>query len=331
MTNNYAANPPDKEGETDTKSTASIAVPQNQEGRERGEKEESSTSTGSDGGKGNSGGSGGYNADCSSSDSSSNNDAATRVAEKQKKKGNTNAGTHASKGNDAGGTVVSKSRVKSTPEWKIAVGIVATSQSTLNGQSEGERGTRNGIVTSQNSISNGVSDTITCQHHGAALAAKKADIYVPQWSGITAEHPMDPRIDLSTVGLSIGSSQFAPFATNGIKTIKSKPNSESIQSDGTSRDMVPDYNANASYAKEVNDVFKNKKDVESSAVPSPEQYTKLLEVCNMKIMLEHLHICLFISKAFDLHIFASFHLKTSIQILKINQKSLFVPSLVPME
>ena len=101
---------------------------------------------------------------------------------------------------------------------------------------------------------------------------------LPQWNGVIVEHPMDPRIDLSTVGFSIGGSQLVPFANHGIKN-KNNSNLESSQSDGTNRDISQSYLMNSSYANGVDE----KKDVDSSAVPSPEQYTKLLEVRNARL------------------------------------------------
>ncbi len=302
MTNTHAANPSNQEGETDTKSTESVTAALNEttlneNGGER-EKEESSTSTGSDGGKGNSSGSGsgsgsgGYNADCSSSDSSSNNDATTQKA---KTKANTNACTPTNQGNDMfGKTATSKNRAKPTSgstRTKTTVGIGATSQSKLEGQSDREGGPRSANLSSQNSMTNGISDSISRKKYGTDLGAKKVGLCLPQWNGVTVEHPMDPRIDLSTVGFSIGSSQLAPFANHDIHK-RNNPNFEATQSDGTNRDVSQSYHMNGSYANGVDE----KKDVDSSTVPSPEQYTKLLEVRNTRLTindrLKH-NICFF--------------------------------------
>ena len=319
MTNKSTENPSNKEGETDTKSTESATVPQNQQGREREEKEESSTSTGSDGGKGNSSGSGsggGYNADCSSSDSSS-----TRVAEKEKTKANANASTATNEGNDMGGKVAtSKTRTKpSSGNAKTVVGIGATSQS-KEVQSDADGRTRYSNLSSQNSSTNNNSDTIRRRKYGSDSGAKKVGLCLPQWNGVTVEHPMDPRIDLSTVGFSIGSSNLAPFA-NDINS-KSTSNFEAAQNNGPNRDINQ---MASSYAKSVDDQSK-KKELESSAVPSPEQYTKLLEVSwTFKMNLaQKENIYSFIS------IFSTYILKYH-HFFLIHFDSVFAPFLMLME
>lgn len=279
MTNDHVENPLNQMGEICTESAAPVATAQNKTGREREEKEESSTSTGSDGGKGNSSGSGGYNADCSSSDSSSNNDAIRRVAEKQKAKLSINSGVQISKCNDVGGTTVA-SKIRANPTTGNSsitngVGIVAIPSSKTNGQSDD--GERHSNVSSHDGKTNDFSDMIRRQHHfDFDSAAKELGSCLPQWNGITIEHPMDPRIDLSTVGFSIGSSHHAPFLTNNIN-IKDDSNTGSIKSDKTNGNAAPSHQVNGSYASNANDSSKIKEDIDSSAVPSPEQYTKLLE------------------------------------------------------
>jgi hypothetical protein len=291
MTNDHVANPSNQKGETSVKSAASIGAVQKKKGREREEKEESSTSTGSDGGKGNSSGSGsgsgGYNADCSSSDSSSNNDAATRVAEKQTAKLNINDGTPpASKCDDMGGkTVTSKIRVNTTSgntSTNNTVGTVAASP-TIVVQSKGERGSRHGNASSHKSKTNDFSDIIRRQddHDDFDSAAEELGSCLPQWNGITLEHPMDPRIDISTVGFSVGTSHHVPFVTN-IINIKNNSDAGSINKLETNRNMAPSHQDNASYSNNDNIPSKNENDIDSPVVPSPEQYTKLLEVCNIK-------------------------------------------------
>lgn len=275
----------DQQGETGVKSAPGVAAVEKTKGRKKEEKEESSTSTGSDGGKGNSSGSGsgsgGYNADCSSSDSSSNNDAATRVAEKQKSKSNINNSTPTSKCDDiimGEKTVTSKTRVNTTSgntSTNNHVGTVAASP-TIDAQSEGERRSRHGNASSHKSTSNDFSDTSIRQddHHDFDSAAKELGACLPQWNGITIEHPMDPRIDLSTVDFRVGASHLATFATN-IIDIKTNSDTGSIRKLETDQNVAPSHQDN-------NIPSKNENDIDSPVVPSPEQYTKLLEVCNTK-------------------------------------------------
>jgi len=283
MTNAHVANSSNQKGETGTETKAPVAAAHNKTGREREEKEES-FSTGSDGGKrnisgsGSGSGTGGYNADCSSSDSSSNNYAATRVAEKQKTKLNINSGAPISKGNDVGKkTIVSKTKMNPTTggaSTKNDVEIVATSSSKANSQLEGERGTRHGDVSSNDSKTNDISDMITRQHHhDIDSAVEELGSCLPQ---CTLEHPMDPRIDLSTVGFRIGSSHHTPFVTNNMN-FKNNSNDGCIKSAETTRSVAPIDQGIAPCANNDNNSSKNENDIDSSAAPSPEQYTKLLE------------------------------------------------------
>ena len=278
MANNHVADPSNQKREASTKSGTAAAATYQNTGRGREEKEESSTSTGSDGGKGNSSGSGsgsgsgGYNADCSSSDSSSNNDVARSVAEKQKTKLNNSIGNSVNKANDAAGELTaSKSRTKPVTGCDSTQNTAGTRN-----PSEGERTTRHRKTSLHPGIGNNFSDTIKRQHcHGTDSTAKEIGLCLPQWNGITIEHPMDPRIDLSTVGCSIGSSHHTSFGTNNAD-FKNSSNTESTKSNESENRINTSSSKNASISSR--DMFGDN----SSIVPSLEQYAKLLEVSNLK-------------------------------------------------
>mmetsp|Transcript_8038 Transcript_8038/g.20018 ORF Transcript_8038/g.20018 Transcript_8038/m.20018 type:complete len:600 (-) Transcript_8038:2589-4388(-) len=276
MANNHVADPPNQKREAGTQSGTSAAARHLNTGRGREEKEESSTSTGSDGGKGNSSGSGsgsgsgGYNADCSSSDSSSRS-----VAEKQKTKSNNGIGGSINKANEVGGKLTAlKSRTQPTTGCDSTENIPGEKSTFLTEPrtaSEGENSPRHRKTSFHSGTSQNFSDTTKRQHgNGNDSCTKDLGLCLPQWNGVTIEHPMDPRIDLSTVGFSIGSSYPAPFVTNNID-LKNSSNTES------SKSQESENKVHTSFSKNCNISSENGFDDNSSVVPSLEQYTKLLE------------------------------------------------------
>lgn len=248
---------PNDEGEADTKEGTNSAIQMTIE-NEREEKEESSTSTGSDGGKGNSSGSGsgsgsgGYNADCSSSETSSNNDAASRVPKiKSPDDSGPQIGNESGKEED---TVALKTNVASHNTTKDGIGLQDVSTTISRRQSSGGRGTSR----SRNSLrSEKTMDVLNDSHRQKdEKAVKELSTCLAQWNGIRIEHPMDPRIDLSTVGFKIGAAHHAPFVPN-----KNGDNN------------VPTPNETIMQTK----LYPSSATSESH-IPSVEQYTKLLEV-----------------------------------------------------
>ena len=287
MTSYLSANTSVQEGEANTNTSITTAAANSatattkDKTRDRDEKEESSTSTGSDGGKGNSSGSGsgGYNADCSSSDSSSNNDAATRIAQKQM----TNLTIDSSSGGaqtgarqdtavekDSGGT--SKTRTNaaaSSTNAKNGTGTTAQSRSKSTGQSSGKRRTRHSNTSSSSHDQSNDFPIVSQSHNDNIIdsVVKEVSACLPQWNGIKMEHPMDPRIDLSTVGFTFGGSNNTPFFSNNSITINNNndtPNAGSIKSVEGNQNAAPD-KLDTSNGNNIN-------------IPSVEQYTKLLEV-----------------------------------------------------
>jgi len=238
--------------------------------RERDEKEESLSSTGSDGGKGNSSGSGsgGYNADCSSSDASSNNDAATRIAQKQMTKLAIDNGAQSGQGNatekDPGTSKTRINSVSTNTNAKNVVGTTAPSRLKSTGQSSGKRGARHNCNVVSNHGKNNTFQNVSRSHKniGANSSVEEVTGCLPQWNGIKIVHPMDPRIDLSTVGFSIGGrSENAFFGSNNNKTNNSTHNAGSMKKVETNQapNKVDASNGN------------------TNNIPSVEQYTNLLE------------------------------------------------------
>ena len=288
--------------------------------QERDEKDESSTSTGSDGGKENSSGSGsggGYNGDDSSSDSSSNNDAATRTPEKQMAKLNiiNNSGiaqaqaqaAAAGEDNGVGGSqsAASNKRVNNSTSDSTDTGAedvagtpAATSSSKTMGlqSSSEERESRllhHSDMSSHEHNNQDFSKILTRQHrHNIESAVEELNSCLPQWNGVKIEHPMDPRIDLSTVGFSIGSLHLAPALTPFLpndSNINSYNNSiaggSSNNSVETNQDIAPDHQVQIPFADADADADATvsagksiSNESPSAAVSSIEQYTKLLEV-----------------------------------------------------
>ena len=227
-------------GDFDRKAKDILSHKSPQVGREADDKEESSSSNGSDGGKGNGGG-GGYNADCSSSDSSSNNEAALP------KKEATNLNMSACEG-DTQGEVSSNRNTSSS-----GIGNNPTASLLPKVDQSGKKGAshRDNISSPENAF---LFKTRKRQHHGKVDDVKQC---LPQWNGVKIQHPMDPRIDLSTVGF-IGSSQLSLFPNN-------------VNDAVTNQNLAPNQQRLSSYSN-VGNIN------EAPEVPSVEQYTSLLEV-----------------------------------------------------
>eukprot|EP00536_Pseudo-nitzschia_multiseries_P014250 jgi/Psemu1/38062/gm1.38062_g len=281
--------------------------------RERDEKEESSTSTGSDGGKGNSSGSGsgsgGYNADCSSSDTSSNNEAAaTRIPQKQMAKlaiienncgtektrqgsaaekdpgtnsaisnhPNNNNNNNASNGG-TGQSTQSRSKSKSKSKSKSIIG-----------QSSGKRGTRhnnnnnnnNNASSSHNSKNKAFSnDSRSNESNSVVSSVIEGSTCLPQWNGVKIVHPMDPRIDLTTVGFSFcGSSQTNLLVSNhnNNNSNNNNNNNNSIHDSGSMKktEVIQKGQPNKYDTSNGNS---NNNNNNNNNITSVEQYAKLLE------------------------------------------------------
>ena len=307
MTNDLTTNPTKQEGEANTGITAASAAATHNTtgaGRERDEKEESSTSTSteSDGGKGNSSGSGsgsgGYNADYSSSDSSLNNDPATRIPEKQMTMLNISSGAKAGEDNGVGiQSAVSNNRVNTSSSSssistgaKDIAGTPTASSSKASSKAMGQLSSGEEIGTQQsdnsshdnNNNNNDFSKILTEQHrHIIDSAVEELNSCLPQWNGVKIEHPMDPRIDLSTVGFSIGSVHLTPFVPNISINNYINSNAESGNKVGTNQNIAPNHQVQQQLPfanTDVASIENNNSNNGSSAVPSVDQYYKLLEV-----------------------------------------------------
>lgn len=185
-----------------------------------------SSSTGSEGGKGGgSGGGGGYSADCSSSDASSD-DAVKRssVPEKEMKRLKVSGDKKEDKPNGKD-SKISKGKSASS-------GIRSSSQAAL--QEDG---------------SDLTNDPKTADEGFDIGRGMPVDAVWPQWNGIRIQHPMDPRIDLSTVD-HIRTSSLSTYPHNAHPT--SNQNQKEEQ-------QVPDR-------------------ISNQATPSIDQYMNLMEV-----------------------------------------------------
>lgn len=179
-----------------------------------------SSSTGSDGGKGRGSGSGGgYSADCSSSDASS--EEATKGAPPEKKMQRMKISSEANKER----TKLADSRVLNKPGLLSGV----RHPSHLD-----KRESMDSVDESKDRSSSGDSNS-------------QGSYQLPQWNGIRIQHPMDPRIDISTVGRIQAS--IMPVLPSNVDVPATKASSPSLD------DKKLDQNA-----------------------PSIDQYMKLMEV-----------------------------------------------------
>lgn len=204
-----------------------------------------SSSTGSDGGKGGGSGSGGgYSADnstdCSSSDASSLEAAKGNAPDKEMTRLNLNGDSTKDKPTKTKETKPNKNLKSSTPK----------SQKTCRRSSEQAETSHSGSVNhEESSLDSGtkwknLKDTV------------EETSSFPQWNGVRIHHPMDPRIDLSTVG-HIQTSSLSAFPSNvDIPTNQNAEPQTSHQADTPGECSEP------------------------PPPPSIDQYMKLMEVIN---------------------------------------------------
>jgi hypothetical protein len=158
----------------------------------KGDENVESSSSGSDGGKGNgSGGSGGVDfADRSSSDTSSLEAAKRNVPDMETQR--------SSVGDDFKDKSV---KTKETEASRSSVASVAESQ----------EGSDSGLSASMNDET---SKKDGDEERKAAKDSRGFSYSAPQWNGVRINHPMDPRIDFSTVGYIQMSSSRTEFPNN---------------------------------------------------------------------------------------------------------------------
>lgn len=196
-----------------------------------------SSSTGSDGGKGGgSGGSGGgYSADCSSSDASSEGAAKGNVPEEEMKLLSVDGNVKKEKQDTKKAVKNSKSSTpKSQKPSRHKRDQADSSQSLALNQEKASQGSAEKMKGAEDSNDDNYS--------------------VPQWGGVRIRHPMDPRIDLSTVGHIHTSSLATTFPIN-----VDIPNQQNLDSQ-------------ASQTESPND------SKEATPPPSIDQYMTLMEV-----------------------------------------------------
>lgn len=199
-----------------------------------------SSSNGSDGDKGGGSGSGGgYSADCSSSDASSLEAAKASAPEKEL--------SRLSMNDESVDDKTSKSR-ESFKLGKASNNIVPKTQK--GGRRPPEPMEISHSISKQQEESNADSDPQWKENVKTENVANS----LPQWNGVRVHHPMDPRIDLSTVG-HIQTSAISAFPSNVDVPTQHHHQEEEPRS-----------------TNEVNTA------VESPPPPSIDQYVKLMEV-----------------------------------------------------
>jgi hypothetical protein len=159
---------------------------------------ESSSSTGSDGGKGvgsGGGGGGGYIADCSSSDASSLDAAKANVPEKEM-----------TRLSIAGASPKERAQAKDTKPSKTSKTVSPKAQ-------KADRQSADQTETSNSTAANHEESTPDSGANWKNEDGMKETYSLPQWNGVRIHHPMDPRIDLSTVG-HIQTSVLSAFHSN---------------------------------------------------------------------------------------------------------------------
>ena len=120
------------------------------------------------------------------------------------------------------------------------------------------------------------------------LARELSSSCMPQWNGIKIQHPMDPRIDLSTVGFMGETSQLYSLAAqtqnnnSNNNAIIANSNNNNSNNNNTFLTSNIDSNNNDDNGGMMNEQNLPPNSNESSSASSPfpcvEQYTKLLEV-----------------------------------------------------
>jgi hypothetical protein len=176
-----------------------------------------SSSSGSDGGKGSgSGGSGGgysgggYSADCSSSDASS---------------------TEAVKGNTPDKEMhhLTISEEKTSTKEEIMPSKTATAKAqNANTDEKQSKSTNKKYSTNESNGNEEKAENDAGTNYSA-----------PQWNGVRIQHPMDPRIDLSTVGHIQTSSLSISFPNNADIPNQQKPNQQSNPIDSSEPPAPP--------------------------------------------------------------------------------------------
>ena len=198
------------------------ALDSTENSKDKCEEKEETSSNGSSSGKSGSG-SGGYNADCSASDQSSDEN------------GNRKDYANSSQNDSAQNSGVTTSAA--------ALGTVRT------GRSKGKRSSKGGNVGLLD-IENFLSQT-KAEDEGDKLFDGSS--VLPQLNGVRISHPMDPRIDLSRVGVTSSASVPTPAPLQ--------------------RNM----------AKEVSGLHPNFGAGFSAPVPTAESYMQLLQVSHAKL------------------------------------------------
>lgn len=256
------------------------------------DKEESSSSDGKGDGSGGSGG--GYSGDCSSSDTSSlgkggSDGCATSVAEKKMTTLSIHARSNYEEDDDAGTAAAPKKKETGTDNAaKRLASVERGNGNSLRGSDEGRNGDASidleGSTVAASDPANqsdGQQDERQHQYNdGESSQDPKACL--PQWNGIRIQHPMDPRIDLSTVGY-VQTSQLQNFPGNvGIPMMdRLRPAAYANLEAPPHHDVFPfGARAAASGASLADsESLQGGESGELPPLPSMEQYLKLMEVC----------------------------------------------------
>jgi hypothetical protein len=208
-----------------------------------------SSSTGSHGGKGGGGGSGGgYSADCSSSDASSLEAAKGSIPDKEMARLNVNVD----------GNATQESAAK---ESKASKGPKSSAQKKKNGPT---RGNNQAETCGTSAMKTDELSYEADSQWNLAGDAMHDESSLPQWNGVRLRHPMDPRIDISTVG-HIQTSALSAFPSDDADLPAS-----SEQEDKESEDQSSD-NPNPPS-------IDNRPSLDQSIPPSIDQYMRLMEV-----------------------------------------------------
>jgi hypothetical protein len=282
------AAPPEKPASTTTSSTTG------------GDDREESSSNDSKGDSGSGGSGGGYNADCSSSDTSSldkgrsDRDGAPEVPEKRM----IDLRIDACPEQDHRADAPMKPSVPALPEKETRAGAAKLSpnvegrNTTYNNNSIGGDEERSVAASQDNDGSTGVASEPANQSEGqlddrqhqynddgkSTLQDPKACL--PQWNGIRIQHPMDPRIDLSTVGF-VPASQLQPYPRNvNVPTLDQHRSSLFANNDQGERVHHP-FHGGAPGIPLFAGGYQSLETCENGEpppLPSMEQYMKLMEV-----------------------------------------------------
>lgn len=164
-----------------------------------------SSSLGSEGGKG-AGSGGGYSADCSSSDASTDEAAKLRVPETEMKRLSVSSEMKEEKSKGTDSSKVKRNHVSNRYGSRADSSIASLDRSRTSRTREDGRDVAHGLTT-----------------------------VLPQWNGVRIHHPMDPRIDISTVG-HIQTSSLSAFPSTLMHTTFADDNEER---DFTSNHVTP--------------------------------------------------------------------------------------------